>query len=173
MSLKEAISVKHAEAENEPFIKSIFAGTVDVEKYVDFIFQKYVIYSKLEEYANKMSLLVGIEDIARSAAIRQDYIEIDAVGGYPIRKSTKAYANHLDSISTDPQKIMAHIYVHHMGDMFGGQMLKKLVPGSGKMYEFENRAELIQTVRTMIDEDMADEANVAFQLTIDLLKEYA
>jgi hypothetical protein len=60
-----------------------------------------------------------------------------------------------------------------MGDMFGGQMLKKLVPGSGKMYEFENRAELIQTVRTMIDEDMADEANIAFQLTIDLLKEYA
>ena len=39
---------------------------------------------------------------------------------------------------------MAHIYVRHFGDLFGGQMMKKVVVGSGKMYDFKNRSELIK-----------------------------
>jgi len=33
----------------------------------------------------------------------------------------------------DPHKVMAHVYVRHMGDLSGGQMIKKKIPGAGKM----------------------------------------
>ena len=36
-----------------------------------------------------------------------------------------------------PEKIMAHIYVRHMGDLSGGQMIRRKVPGLGKMYKFD------------------------------------
>ena len=34
-------------------------------------------------------------------------------------------------------KLYAHIYVRHMGDLSGGQMIKRKVPGLGKYYEFK------------------------------------
>jgi len=67
---------------------------------------------------------------------------------------------------------MAHIYVRHMGDLFGGQMLAKLLPGPNNMFKFDNMPELIKTFRTKLDISMADEANKAFQYNIDILKEY-
>jgi hypothetical protein len=57
--------------------------------------------------------------------------------------------------------------------MYGGQMIKKVVPGSGAMYEFENKKELIEKVRAMLTMDLADEANVAMQFAIDLFEELA
>ena len=57
--------------------------------------------------------------------------------------------------------------------MYGGQMIKKVVPGSGTMYEFDNKKELIEKVRAMLTLDLAEEANVAMQFAIDLFEELA
>ena len=46
-TLKELTSAKHAEAEQQPFIKSIFAGNVDKEKYTDYLFQLMVLYGAM------------------------------------------------------------------------------------------------------------------------------
>ena len=69
--------------------------------------------------------------------------------------------------------LWAHLYVKHMGDLFGGQILKRLVPGSGHMYQFENRQELIGQVRAQLCDSMADEANLCFTQTLELFSELA
>ena len=56
--------------------------------------------------------------------------------------------------------------------MFGGQMIKSKVPGSGKMYEFEgDMRELIGSVRAIQNDEMADEVNRGFQYIINILDE--
>jgi hypothetical protein len=56
--------------------------------------------------------------------------------------------------------------------MFGGQMMKSKVPGSGKMYEFEgDMRELIGSVRAIQNDEMADEVNKGFQYIINILDE--
>jgi hypothetical protein len=50
-------------------------------------------------------------------------------------------------------------------------MIKKVVPSSGKMYEFENRKEMIDKIRPMLTEDLGTEANKCFDFVIQLFNE--
>jgi heme oxygenase len=59
-----------------------------------------------------------------------------------------------------------------MGDMFGGQMIKKLIDAPHRHLEFDNARELMTNMRGMLSDDMADEANVAFDWAIRILSEY-
>jgi heme oxygenase len=59
-----------------------------------------------------------------------------------------------------------------MGDMFGGQMIKKLVDAPHSHLEFDNLPQLMATMREMLDDSLADEANVAFDWAIRILNEY-
>jgi heme oxygenase len=59
-----------------------------------------------------------------------------------------------------------------MGDMFGGQMIKKLIDAPHTHLEFANVMELVAVMRPMLTDDLADEANVAFDWAIKILNEY-
>ncbi len=63
------------------------------------------------------------------------------------------------------------MYVRHFGDMYGGQMIRKRNPGSGRMYDFDNVEELKTTVREMLHDDMAEEANRCFEFAMELFEE--
>ena len=58
-----------------------------------------------------------------------------------------------------------------MGDLAGGQMIAKRIPGSGKFYQFENPEELKEAIRARISDDMADEAIICFDFATQLFKE--
>jgi heme oxygenase len=60
-----------------------------------------------------------------------------------------------------------------MGDLYGGQMIKRVVPGDATMYDFENRKELIDALRKKLNVSMAAEANECFGFAIDLFTELA
>ena len=54
----------------------------------------------------------------------------------------------------------------------GGQIIKKKVPGSGKMYEFEGDTKiLIEEFRKLLHDDMADEAKICFDFASELFDE--
>jgi hypothetical protein len=56
--------------------------------------------------------------------------------------------------------------------MFGGQMMKSKVPGSGKMYEFDGDVrEIAGTIRAIQKDDWADEANKALLYNINIFDE--
>ena len=67
---------------------------------------------------------------------------------------------------------MAHLYTWHMGDMFGGQMIKKIVPGSHRALEFEDTKTLMTNIRAKLDDSMGDEANIAFEWAIKIMESY-
>jgi heme oxygenase len=66
---------------------------------------------------------------------------------------------------------MAHIYVRHMGDLAGGQMIAKKVPGSGKYYQFEDPDALKAAIRERLDDSMSEEAKVCFDFATRFFKE--
>ena len=69
----------------------------------------------------------------------------------------------MKTIMNDADKLMAHVYVRHMGDLSGGQMIAKRVPGQGRMYKFDKgHDELKEIVRSKLNDDMADEAKLCF-----------
>jgi heme oxygenase len=69
--------------------------------------------------------------------------------------------------------LLAHIYIRHFGDLYGGQIIKKAVPGSGKMYEFEDRNGLIAKVRERLSDELGEEANRAIEFNLQLFEEIA
>jgi heme oxygenase len=74
------------------------------------------------------------------------------------------YIKYIISIKDDPKKLLAHLYVRHFGDLSGGQMIAKRVPGSGSMYQFGDDPETIKTIlRAKLDDSLADEAVVCFE----------
>ena len=76
------------------------------------------------------------------------------------------------SIKDDPDKLMAHIYVRHMGDLSGGQMIARKIPGSGTMYQFDDDVDVLKDkIRTRLDDSMADEAKICFDFATQLFKE--
>ena len=89
----------------------------------------------------------------------------------PLLPVVKEYMDHLMTIKDNPDKIMAHLYVRHMGDLSGGQMIAKKVPGSGTMYKFENVKEIKDRIRERCDDSMADEANLCFDFATKLFEQ--
>jgi heme oxygenase len=174
-TLKELTADVHAEAESQPFIKSVFAGNVDKGKYTSYIYQLTHVYGLMEILSNNHALFEGIENLKRADAVQKDWMELcEDIGTtvFTINESTLRYLQYLDSIKDNPKKLLAHVYVRHMGDMFGGQQLAKLTPGNGHLYKFEDIPSLVRAVRSKLDISLADEAIIAFKHNIEMVKEY-
>jgi heme oxygenase len=59
-----------------------------------------------------------------------------------------------------------------MGDLFGGQIIAKQVPyTSGKFYQFEDADALKAAIRLELTDDLGDEARVAFEYAIKMMKD--
>ena len=173
MSLKELTYEQHKRAETRPFVKVLFSGNLDPKIYAAYLYNQFPMYELLEVCAMPHGLLSDIPGILRAKAIREDYNEL-----WPDQENTpklcpvvQEYMAHIMSIKDDPKKLMAHIYVRHMGDLAGGQMIAKRIPGSGKYYQFENADELKTKIREKIDDSMADEAKVCFDFAARFFEE--
>jgi heme oxygenase len=173
MSLKELTAEKHQEAESTPFMKAVFAKTLPKEIWTDWTYQKWLFYGAIEGAAGANRLLGDLPDLRRAFYLAMDYQEMN--GNNPrheFRPIVVEYYNYLLSISKDPNKIMAHLYTWHMGDMFGGQMIKKIVDAPHRNLEFEDPRTLMTNIRAKLDDSMGDEANVAFDWAIRMMRDY-
>ena len=169
MPLRELTHEKHKQAESHVFVRQLFSGQLPPHVYADFLFNKMLRYSVLEHRAHELHLFDDLSGIERSAKMLLDLTTLSE-HHFVRRASTDAYIQHVSSL-TDPAVVMAHVYTLHMGDMYGGQMMKELVPTPGHMFEFADRASLIAAVRGKLTDDMADEANRAFDFAIQLFDE--
>lgn len=171
-TLKELTHESHAQAEAHPFTQLLLSGKMSAEVYADFLYNQSAIYYSLEATAKRRSLLNGLDGLERTTKIGDDFEDllVEKVKLYP---STLRYIAYITDSNLTDQQVLAHIYVRHMGDLYGGQMIKRLVPGITTMYEFENRKELIEALRTRLDSNMAPEANKCFAFAIELFTEIA
>jgi heme oxygenase len=170
MSLKELTADKHREAETTQFMKAVFAKTLPRDHWVDFTYQKTLFYSTIETAASEQGLMSDIESMRRSTLLAQDYEKMNS-SAREFKPAVLEYHNYIQTL-TDPTRIMAHLYTWHMGDLFGGQMIKKLVDGPHSSLDFLDPPVLIAAMRSKLSNDMAEEANIAFDWAIRILNEY-
>jgi heme oxygenase len=173
MSLKELTVEKHAEAETTPFMKAVFSKTLPQDLWIDWTYQKWLFYGAIEGAAGANQLLRDLPDLRRTFYLFMDYNEMNIDGKkHEFRPIVINYYNYLISIANDPNKVMSHLYTWHMGDMFGGQMIKKIVPGAHRNLDFADARTLMTNIRAKLDDNMGDEANVAFDWAIRMMRDY-
>jgi heme oxygenase len=174
MSLKDLTHAKHKEAETQPFVKVLFSGKINPDLYATFLFNQHPVYELLETYAMMFGLVNDLPDIRRGLKINEDFRELwGNRGNKPVELAvTRDYLDHIKMLAeTNPNALFSHIYVRHMGDLAGGQMISKRVPGSGRMYQFADPDALKTAIRARLSDDMADEANVCFDFAARMFKE--
>jgi heme oxygenase len=174
MSLKELTADKHREAENTPFMKAVFNRTLPKDLWIDWTYQKTLFYGAIEGAAGAHGLLMDLPDIQRAFYLWEDFYEMwDTKTPKPtFRPVVVEYYMYLRSISHEPDRVMAHFYTWHMGDLFGGQMIKKIVDASHNSLEFDDAQMLKEKIRSKINDSMGDEANIAFDWAIRMMRDY-
>jgi heme oxygenase len=174
MSLKDLTKEKHTDAERTAFAKLLLSGNISPEDYAKYLAQMLEVYSILEHQAAAADLLTDLKGIGRAKAIYEDLTELNPNPNIEILPATRKYIEYLLELGADSERqhlLMAHIYVRHMGDLYGGQIISKRVPGKGRFYQFENKDSLIADIRAKLDDSLGEEANVAFDHAIAIMKE--
>lgn len=174
MSLKELTAEKHKEAETTNFMKAIFAKKLPDDLWADFTYQKHLIYNAIEGVSGACGILKDFpKDIFKTHNLYLDYKQM--TGGeikHTYRTVTVEYYKYLLNLFPNSEKITAHLYTWHMGDLYGGQMIKKIVPGPHTALEFKDAENLKSLIREKLNDNMANEANCAFDWAIKIMKDY-
>lgn len=174
MSLREITKDLHNDAERTLFAKKLVTGNITTEEYANYLWQMVLVYTGIENIADSLGQLDNLPDIKRASKIYADCIEL--VGPHhnlTWLPETLDYYRYLLDLYNDRDKrhlIKAHLYCRHMGDLFGGQIIAKKVPGSGKFYQFEDADNLKQRIRSELTDDLGEEAKVAFKWAIKLMQ---
>lgn len=172
-NLKELTKDEHSNAERQAFVKVIMSGRINPQLYATYLWNQHKKYDLLEALAGARGLLSDLPNIRRKLLIEQDFRELWHSNSEPvIVASTMDYIAHMKHIMNDPDKLMAHIYVLHMGDLSGGQMIARKTPGANRMYQFDGDIqEIKEKIRAKIHDGMAEEAKYVFASSTKLFQE--
>lgn len=175
MSLKEITKDLHSDAERTEFAKKLLSGSISREDYANYLYQMMLIYNPIELGNRILGNFQNLPDIERTEKISQDFYELAGFDHhYKWKPSTIAYHNYLLELIRDKERqhlIKAHLYCRHMGDLYGGQIIAKRVPGKGRFYQFENADKLKEQIRAELTDDLGNEARIAFEWAIKIMKE--
>lgn len=173
-NLKELTWEHHQNAERQDFVKVLMSGKINPKFYATYLWNQHKKYDLMEAMATAAGLMENFPEIRRKQAIEQDYLELWGTQDTPppVLPSTLEYIEHMRDAMANPDKLMAHIYVHHMGDLSGGQMIKRKVPGEGRMYQFNGDVKDIkERIRAKTHDGMAEEARWAFASATKLFQD--
>lgn len=178
---------------------ALLGGRLDTPSYCLLLVNLEPIYRKLEAGLMRNAHHCGITPILfpslfRSRALQTD---LESLSGSSWRDRCRIlpasvdYVSHLNVIEEQqPELLAAHAYVRYLGDLSGGQMLKKIVAGSLQLqaghggtdfYDFGEPAEvarLSQAFRAGLNalksgECVVAEALIAFEMHARLFDELA
>ncbi|XP_057597830.1 heme oxygenase 1 isoform X2 [Hippopotamus amphibius kiboko] len=201
-ALKEATKEVHTLAENAEFMKNFQKGEVTREGFKLVMASLYHIYVALEEEIehNKenpvYAPLYFPEELHRRAALEQDmafWYGPHWQEAIPYTQATRRYVQRLQEVGrAEPELLVAHAYTRYLGDLSGGQVLKKIaqkaldLPSSGEgvaFFTFPNIASATkfkQLYRSRMNtlemtpevrQRVLDEGKAAFLLNIQLFEE--
>lgn len=173
--LKELTWAHHQSAERKAFARELIKGNVDPHKYYTFLVCQHYNYTALE---NSAVIPEELEAIKRADLIMEDIEELEKLYGFErpedLPDSVAEYVSHIYDLEDegDNEKLLAHMYTRHFGELHGGQIIKKRIPGSGKMYDFDvDKQFLIDEFRLLLHDGMADEAKICFEFASKLFDE--
>jgi heme oxygenase len=203
-SFSEAIKAAswglHQDAEGSRYMDDLLAGKLDLRGYTDLVIQHYYIYQVLEDAASAMGVDPVAAPFVRDELTRLPALEADllALLGAGWRDeitptaATQAYRDRMADVCFGwAGGFVAHHYVRYMGDLSGGQQIKRKVQGlygitpetGTAFYAFDQIADLgafKDNYRRLLDEAawsaeerarIIDEVLLAYQLNTQLLNE--
>jgi len=174
MSLKELTIDQHRNAERQKFASVLMSGSIPKQSYLRYLINQYYCYHALE---NHKVFKLPNELLKRCDNIQEDINELKKDLDWQlddqsvITPSTLNYIQHVESNIDLEDQFIAHIYVRYLGDMRGGQMISKKVPGSGSYYDFDNPGQLSTSIYTLLNDGMAEEAKKVFNFATQLFIE--
>ena len=179
LDIKEITMDHHKNAERQEFVKILMSGSIDHKLYATYLYNQFQCYSVLEKYGLHNSLFRDTPNLLRAEHILYDFksFEIDTP---EITESTKKYIEHIETIQDEAMKLYAHIYVRHLGDLSGGQMIRRKTPGPNRYYKFRDKEvgeyrrivkETINTYLNVYEHSVLPEAKFCFQSATNLFKE--
>ena len=199
-SLKAATMQVHKTTESSSFIQQLFKGDCSVENYKYYLWALHEIYQSLETAIDSLKDHKTINqlyfpELFRVKALKQDLQDWDSheLTNIPssIQQATKNYCQRIQQIAeTQPELLVAHIYVRYLGDLSGGQILKKVLPKNFKrdqgfaFYEFpymdtqqvkndfRNQLDAIGETNSNITQDICREAINTFTLNSELFNSF-
>ena len=198
--LREGTKKSHTMAENVGFVKCFLKGVVEKKSYRKLVTSLYFVYSAMEEEMAKLKDHPVISKIYFPELNRKQSLERDLHFYYGANwreeientKAGKAYVARIRQVAqTEPELLVAHCYTRYLGDLSGGQILKKiaqkamnLTDGEGTaFYEFEDisdekafknkyRAAMNELpIDRPTAEKIVGEANAAFGRNMELFNE--
>ena len=172
-TLKELTWEHHKNAERQDFVKVLMSGNINPKFYATYLWNQHKKYDLLEAMAGAQGVLDDLPDIRRKVKIEKDFLELWSDNEMPaLVPSTNEYIGHMKTIISNPEALMAHVYVLHMGDLSGGQMIAQKVPGLKSMFDFQGDMDALKNkIREKLNDNMADEARYAFDSATQLFKE--
>ncbi|MBE9124615.1 MULTISPECIES: heme oxygenase (biliverdin-producing) [unclassified Coleofasciculus] len=198
--LREGTKKAHTMAENVGFVKCFLKGVVEKNSYRKLVGNLYFVYSAIEEEMERhrthpvLSKLY-FPELNRKKSLEQDlYYYYGSNWREEVKPSpaAQAYIQRIQGVSaSEPELLVAQSYTRYLGDLSGGQILKKiaqramnLADGEGTaFYEFQEipdekafKDEYRQALNDLpIDQATADrivdEANAAFGMNMKLFNE--
>lgn len=174
--LRELTWKHHKRAERTNFVRRMLNRELTSYQYYVYLFNQFLMYSYLEEKLKDAKVIDdSIIQILRAPKISCDLLELEKNYGFKSPRplvSTTHYMQYIKSIENDSNRLLAHMYVRHMGDLSGGQIIKKYVPGSGLYYHFDDDPEALKNrLRERLSEDMHTEAIVCFDMIREFMEE--
>ncbi|XP_005421861.1 heme oxygenase 1 isoform X1 [Geospiza fortis] len=134
--LKEATKEVHEQAENTPFMRNFQKGQVSLQEFKLVTASLYFIYSALEEEIERnknnpvYAPLYFPAELHRKAALEEDlkyFYGRNWREEIPCPEATQKYVERLHYIGkNEPELLVAHAYTRYLGDLSGGQVLKKI-----------------------------------------------
>jgi heme oxygenase len=164
MGLKESTAEKHKQAEKMPYNQLMIEGKFGILQYAEYLKSQYAIFSTIEDNFELPHLT-----LARKGATLIDLEKTGFTDFTPDAK-TQLYCDYLLGLTQD--EINAHIYLHYLALMFGGQIIKTKVPSEGTMYDFgPDMMTAAGAIRAIQSDDWADEVNKGFDFMISIFGE--
>lgn len=168
--LREYTRDSHVLVESTKFMRAIFERKLPLQLWYDFMYQKSLFYEVIEDTAEASKFTEDMLEINKQNDLRTELSAQSETFHY--RDATVDYYKYLNTIPIEDRRILAHLYVWHMGDMYGGQMINRVLGTNSASLTFTNRAQLIQKLEQKLDIDLVDEAKVAFEWANKILQSY-
>lgn len=134
-SLREGTRAEHEKAESTGFIEALMSGKLSVAAYADLAAQQWAIYGALESASSRVSIhpegaSLVFDELERTTAIEQDLAFLlgpQWSRAITIRPATRSYVAALSDIEADVALYAAHAYTRYLGDLSGGQIVKRML----------------------------------------------
>ncbi|AFZ50624.1 biliverdin-producing heme oxygenase [Dactylococcopsis salina] len=201
--LREGTKQSHTASENTAFMKCFLKGVMEKKPFSELIADLYFVYATLEAemFRHREHSVVGkiyFPELERKQKLEEDlafYFGENWQEKIVASPAGKVYVDRIKKVSqTQPECLVAHAYVRYLGDLSGGQGLRKIArsamdlpPDQGTgLHEFdalpnaEAKREFKEKYRNalnsiVVDEEtqkaIIEEANYVFKLNRDVFHE--